>query len=85
MYRLVFTRLAIKSLRKMPRNVAVKIRKKLDALRHDPYSEKHRARKLKGRPGFRLRVGDWRVIYAINDDKIEILVIKIAIRGGIYK
>ena len=85
MYQLVFTRSATKSLRRMQRDIAKKIRKKLDALVRDPYSDKHKVRKLKGRAGFRLRAGDWRVIYAINNEKIEILVVKIAVRGEICK
>lgn len=35
--------------------------------------------------GYRLRVGDWRVIYHIDDKVLKILVIKIASRGGVYK
>ncbi len=41
--------------------------------------------KLQNRSGFRLRVGDWRVIYEIQDDQVVILVLKIAPRGGVYQ
>jgi mRNA-degrading endonuclease RelE of RelBE toxin-antitoxin system len=30
-------------------------------------------------------VGDWRITYAIFDDKLIVLVIEIAARGGAYK
>lgn len=33
--------------------------------------------KQQNRPGYRLRAGDWRVIYELEDDKLIILVLKI--------
>jgi len=40
---------------------------------------------LKGREGFRLRVGQYRVIYRRQDNRLTIEVIKIRPRGDIYK
>jgi mRNA interferase RelE/StbE len=85
MYSLVFTRDAVKTLRKMPRNMARNIRGKLDILARNPYAPNANARPLKERPGFRLRIGDWRVIYAIDDEQIRVLIVKIATRGKVYK
>ncbi len=34
---------------------------------------------------FRLRIGDYRVIYEINDDELVLIVIKIGARGDVYK
>jgi len=84
MYRLVFTKNADKVLRKMSRNTARLIRKKLDQIAIAPYDHNPNTTKLRGRSGYRLRVGDWRVINEIEDDKLIILVLKIASRGGIY-
>ncbi len=33
---------------------------------------------------YRIRVGDWRVVYTIKDDQLLILVIRIAPRGSVY-
>ncbi|MBN1317736.1 MAG: type II toxin-antitoxin system RelE/ParE family toxin [Anaerolineales bacterium] len=41
--------------------------------------------RLQDRPGYRMRVGDWRVIYEIKNDKLVIVVIKVASRGDIYR
>ena len=40
---------------------------------------------LKGRKGFRLRVGQYRVIYTRQDDQLIIEVVKVRSRGDIYK
>jgi mRNA interferase RelE/StbE len=39
---------------------------------------------LTGRPGYRLRVGDWRVIYDLNDQLTILAVERIAARGEVY-
>jgi mRNA interferase RelE/StbE len=69
----------------MPRPTADLIRAKIQMVAKDPYSVIPNAKKLQGRPGYRLRVGDWRVIYEINKNKIIIIVLNIAQRGEVYK
>ena len=61
------------------------IREKLDAIAANPYAEHPNAKKLQGRDGYRLRVGDWRVIYEIQNDELVILVLKVAPRGEVYR
>lgn len=85
MYHIVFTRQAERSLRKMSRNTARLIRDKLDQLAQDPYARNPNLTRLQGRPGYRLRVGDWRVIYELEEDRLVILVLKIAPRGEVYR
>ncbi len=69
----------------MPRNVAVLIRSKIDALAADPYAPNNNVKKLKGSDDYRLRVGDWRVIYSLIDARLVIVVVRIAPRGGVYE
>lgn len=85
MYQIVFTRQANRALRKMPRNTVRLIREKLDQLAQDPYAHNPNVTKLQGRSGYRLRVGDWRVIYELEDDRLVIMVLKVAGRGGVYR
>jgi mRNA interferase RelE/StbE len=40
---------------------------------------------LRGRPGFRLRMGGWRAIYRVDDDRLIVLVLDIGARGDVYK
>jgi len=62
-YEILFSKQADKTFRKMSRNMAVLIREKLDQLALDPYAKHNNATKLKNLPAYRLRIGDWRVIY----------------------
>jgi mRNA interferase RelE/StbE len=40
---------------------------------------------LQGQPGYRLRVGDWRVIYTLQDEVLTVLIIRIAHRREAYR
>jgi len=84
-YTIAYSKAAVKSLQRMPRNTAHLIREKLENVAADPYADHPNAKKLQGREGYRLRVGDWRVIYKIRDNQLIIVVLKIASRGEIYK
>jgi mRNA interferase RelE/StbE len=77
-----YSRDAIRTLRRMPRPTAERIRDKVAAYAADPSSQAVNVRRLKGEDGvLRLRVGDWRVIF---EDGAVIAVIRIGPRGGIY-
>ena len=69
----------------MPRNMAKLIREKLEMIAADPYADHPNAKKLQGREGYRLRVGDWRVIYTIQNEQLLIIVLKVALRGEVYR
>jgi mRNA interferase RelE/StbE len=84
-YQLLFTKNAEKSLRRMPRDVGQRIRQKLEAIKADPYAQHNNVKKLQNRPGYRLRVGDWRIIYEIKDQELLIIVIRVGVRGDIYR
>ena len=70
---------------RLPKNMAVLVRQKLEQLAVDPYAPNMNAMKLQNRSGYRLRIGDWRVIYEIQNDELVILVLKIAQRGEVYR
>jgi mRNA interferase RelE/StbE len=84
-YKLVFTSQAARSLQKLPRNTADLIREKLSQLAIEPFAKSVNSGKLQGRSGYRIRIGDWRVIYEIQKKELVIIVLKIASRGEIYK
>lgn len=72
---------ALKSLRRMPANVARRIVSKIEAYAVDPSSQANNVKRLKGGEAIRLRVGDWRIIMK---DNIVLLVLRIGPRGDIY-
>ena len=85
MYRLTIKKQAIKALQKMPRQSAQRIRRALDRLAEDPDRRDVNVAPLEGRPGFRLRVGGFRVIFERDDKACAIDVLRIAPRGQAYR
>ena len=70
--------LAIKDMR-----LARRIREAIYALADDPRPPG--CRKLEGRENeWRVRVGTWRVIYQIEEDRVMVLVVRVAPRGEVY-
>ena len=69
---------------RMPQDHARRIRRKLDELARDPHGMSN-VKKLTEHPGFRLRVGDWRVVYLLIEERVVVHVIRIAPRGDVYK
>lgn len=84
MWRVVIGRDAAKSLDRAPTNVQRLVLRKLHDLASDPYARNNNVKRLTGRPGFRLRVGDWRVIYELRDRELVILVLTFGPRSSVY-
>ena len=81
-YEIIFSASAFKELNKLERKDQERIISALERLRIRP--ERYVA-KLVGDPGYRLRVGQYRVIMDIDERKLMILVIKVGHRKKIYK
>ena len=82
MYSIEFTKKAKKQFDKLPKKDKIKIVLQLDRIKFDPYKY---VRKLKGIEAYKLRVGDYRLILDILDNKLVILVLKLGLRKNIYK
>ena len=85
MYTVIYSKQAARTLQKIPRNVTGLIQKKIDEIAINPAEQHANVTKLVGRAGFRLRVGDWRVIYKLEDEQLIMLVIRIGPRGDVYR
>ena len=85
MWRIEYSKQARKALASMPRYTARTIRAKLVSLSENPNAPNNNVKKLMGRPGFRLRVGNWRVVYELHDDVLVVLVLDVSPRGGAYQ
>jgi len=66
----------------IPKEEALKIKNKIIKIGEDPRLVG--AIKLKGRTGWRVRVGHFRIIYEINDELNEVLIVHIGHRRDIY-
>jgi mRNA interferase RelE/StbE len=85
MYRVRFGRDAAKALARMPQDQAKRIRTGIDRLARDPRALNLDVKRLKGRRGFRLRIGDWRVIYEIDAEEETIDIVRVRPRGSAYQ
>lgn len=84
MYDIEFTKQALKDLQRVPKNYAVLILKKIKQLSIKPYDKALDVKKLQGIDNaYRLRIGDYRVIYEIENKKLLINVVKIQSRGSV--
>jgi len=83
-YSVEFKKSAAKTLRKLPQSFQKRIIDKISEIENSPPPSVET--KLKGNnPFHRIRVGDYRIIYEIQNDILVILVIKIGHRKDIYK
>lgn len=84
MYTIVLSNQAKKALGKLERSVQERIVVALDLLREDPKPPK--SVKLTGEDGvWRIRVGDYRIVYEVIDDELVVWVIRIADRKDVYR
>lgn len=74
---------AAKAYRRLQGPVKDRVRAAIDALADDPRPPG--AVKLAGRDDYRVRVGDYRLVYAIHDSDRLVLVARIAHRRDVYR
>lgn len=83
-YRIAIKKSAAKSLKKIPKADQKRIADKIDSLAEGPPNPD--TTKMKGNnPFHRVRVGDYRIIYEIQDEVLIILIVKIGHRRDIYR
>ena len=82
-YKVIFTKSVKKDFRKIPKIEVSKILNEIAYLAKNPRSSK--TKKLKGEKLYRLRVGNYRVIYDIQDNLMLIFVVKLGHRSDIYR
>lgn len=82
-YEIEFRRSVEKELSKIPKQDQIRILKKTLALASNPrppYSQK-----LSGQERYRIRQGIYRIVYEIYDDRLVIVIVRIAHRKDVYK
>jgi mRNA interferase RelE/StbE len=85
-YTIEFKPVAARDLKRLPLAVAKRVARAIDRLSTDP--RPRGVKKLQGKGDhvfYRLRVGDYRVIYQVEEDRLVVLVVRIADRRDIYR
>lgn len=82
-YEIKFKKSVAKDLRNIPNLDVIKILEKIKELSIDPRC--NGAIKLTGKELYRIRKGNYRIIYEIFDDKLVVHVIKVSHRSSVYE
>jgi len=86
MYKIEFLKEAYEEFKRLDKVAQRIIKEKLDILRENPELLKNNIKPLKGRYSclYRLRVGNYRIVYRIEKDKLLILIVRVGHRREIY-
>lgn len=85
-YSIEFDKSAFKYLQKLDKPTRTRIVHSLQILSENPLNSELDIKRMQGTiDEFRLRIGNYRIIYSIENDKLLIYVIKIGSRGDVYK
>ena len=78
-----YTKTAAKAIGKLDPSVRARVRAAIDTLRDDPYRGKPLQLTLQGL--YSWRTGDWRIIYRVQAERIEVLVVTVGHRREVYE
>lgn len=81
--KILFVKSAEKELLRLNKNLAQRIFQKISLLKDNPHD--YNSQKLEGGKGYRIRIGDYRVIYTVDTETKTILIIKIRHRKDVYR
>jgi mRNA interferase RelE/StbE len=82
-YLVTLKRSAEKELSRLSNEIHDRIIERLITLQDDPRPQG--TKKLRGREGYRLRVGDYRILYLVDDAEQKIEVYSVAHRREVYR
>ena len=85
MYELEIEIKAVREVKKFPKSDQEKIIKKIESLKENPRPFGYEPLQGELSDYYRVRFGNYRIIYEICDTKLFVLVVKIATRGKVYK
>ena len=82
-YRVIIKKSVAKDLKGIPKKDAIRILSSIDSLADDP--RPHGTKKLSGQERYRLRQGNYRILYEIEDDRLIICVVRVGDRRDVYR
>jgi mRNA interferase RelE/StbE len=82
-YEVILSRNALKFLKKLPPTDRERIKEALLKLSQNPWFTQYK--KLRGYPFYRIRVGNYRIIYSVEEDSKTVYVVRIGRRENSYE
>ncbi len=82
-YKILIKPSAAKELKRFPKKDVHRITLKIQSLSKEP--RPYGCEKLSAQERYRIRQGNYRIVYSIEDDKLIVYIIKIAHRSDVYK
>jgi mRNA interferase RelE/StbE len=83
-YTIQFKPLALRQLEKLPRDIQKKLAVRIEALRDEPF--RSGCKKMAAIPDtWRVRVGDYRIVYQVHQKILLVLVLTIGHRKDVYR
>lgn len=82
-YRIEVTPAAARQLRELDPQVARRVQGAIELLAVDPRPPA--SRPLRGRPGYRVRIGDYRLLYTVQDDVLLVVLLRLGHRRDVYR
>ena len=82
-YRIRFKQSVAKDLRSMPKKDVQRILRRIEGLADEPRPVG--VEKLSGDEKYRIRQGNYRILYAIDDDVITVTIVKVGHRRDVYR
>jgi mRNA interferase RelE/StbE len=82
-YRVLIQRTAEKEIERLPVAIRRRVIERIGALASDP--RPHGSKKLSGEDAYRIRQGDHRIVYTINDAIVTVVVVRVRHRADVYR
>ena len=82
-YRVILSRSARKQMERISGEIETRVLARLSELEANPRPSG--CKKLKNRDAWRIRVGDYRVIYEIHDKVLQVVVVTVGHRREVYR
>ena len=83
MYTVQVSKRASQEIAKLGRDLQVRVVARIELLAQDPRPSG--CKKLAGSEYWRIRIGEYRVVYSIEDQQLMVLVIRVAHRRDVYR
>ena len=82
-YKIYFRKSVARDMRRIPPRDLRKILKTIESLSEDPRPAG--AERLSGQERYRVRQGNYRIVYEINDREVIVVVVKVGHRKNVYR